>query len=50
MAWTTGVQFPAGAMMEFFLFATASSAALGLTQQPIQQILAIIPEDKATGA
>jgi hypothetical protein len=34
--WTTGVQFPARAMMGFFLFATMSRLALGSTQPPIQ--------------
>jgi hypothetical protein len=35
MDWTTGVQFPAGEMMGFFLFTTALSiSVLGPTQPP----------------
>jgi len=34
-AWTTGVQFPAGAMMRFFFLATASIPTVGHTQPPI---------------
>jgi len=32
--WTTGVQFPAGAMTESYIFATASRPVLGPTQSP----------------
>jgi len=34
MGWTTRVQFPAGAVMGLFLFATLSRLALGPTQPP----------------
>jgi hypothetical protein len=34
----TGVQFPAVAMMGFFLFATASRPVLGPTHSPIQWV------------
>jgi hypothetical protein len=36
--WTTGAQFLAAAVVEFFLFATASKPALGPTQPPIQRV------------
>jgi len=36
MGWTTGVQSLAGAMMEFFLNATASRPELESNQPPIQ--------------
>jgi len=36
MGWTTGVQFPAGTMLGFFLFAIASRPALRPTRNPIQ--------------
>jgi hypothetical protein len=36
--WTTGVQFPARAMMRIFLFATAFRPVLGPTQTPIQWV------------
>jgi len=32
MGWTTGVQFPAGAMMRLSFFVTVSRPALGPTQ------------------
>jgi len=38
MDWTTGVQFLAGAMMEFILFTTTSRPALEPTQPPIQRV------------
>jgi len=34
--WMTGIQFPAGAIMGFCLFASASRRALGPIQAPIQ--------------
>jgi len=42
MGWTTGVQFPAQAMMGFFLFATASISALKPIQPPIQWVPGVI--------
>jgi hypothetical protein len=36
MGWTTGVQFPAQAMMKIFFFATASRLALKPIQPPIE--------------
>jgi hypothetical protein len=43
----TGLQFPAGAMMGFYLFATASKLALQPTQLPIQCVTAALyPEVK----
>jgi hypothetical protein len=36
--WTTGIRFPAGAMMGFLLFATATRPALGPTQPLIQWV------------
>jgi hypothetical protein len=36
MGWTTGVQFPARAIMEIFLFLTSFRPALGPDQPPIQ--------------
>jgi hypothetical protein len=35
---TTGVRFPTGAVMGFFLFATASTPALGPNQPPNQWV------------
>jgi len=37
-SWTTGVQFPARAMMGFFHLATASRRALGPTQPPFRWV------------
>jgi len=34
--WTTGVQFPTGAMIGLFLFATAFGPAIGTKQAPIK--------------
>jgi hypothetical protein len=49
MAWATGVQFLAGTMVEFFLFAIARPS-LGLTQLPIQWVPgALIPGVKWPG-
>jgi len=42
MGWTTGVQFLTGAMIESFLFSTASRPALGPTQPPIQWVTGTI--------
>jgi len=36
--WTTRVQFLAGSMVGFFLFATTSRPALGPTQPPVQWV------------
>jgi len=41
--WTTGVQFPAGAMMGVFLFAAASIPALGPTHPPAKWVPGILP-------
>jgi len=38
MGWTSGIQFPARAMMRFLLFATAFRLALGPTEPPIQWV------------
>jgi hypothetical protein len=38
MGWTTGVQFPAGAGMGFYLIATASISALGPIQPPVEWV------------
>jgi len=48
----TGVQFPAGAVMGFFLFATMSRLALGPTQPTIQWVLGVLSVggSKAAGA
>jgi len=47
---TTRVQFPAGAVMGFFLFTTMSRLARGPTQPPIQWVLrALIPGVKQPG-
>jgi len=40
--WKMGVQFPAGAVIGFFLFVTAFRPALELTQPPIQWVPGII--------
>jgi hypothetical protein len=42
MGQTARVQFLAGAIMEFFLFATVSRLALGPTQPPLQWILGAV--------
>jgi hypothetical protein len=47
--WKTGVQFPAGAIMGFFLFDTASISAMGLTQLPLRECIQKFP-DWAPGA
>jgi hypothetical protein len=48
--WMTRVQYPAGAMMRIFLFATTSTPALGVIQPPIQQIPgALTPEVEQLG-
>jgi hypothetical protein len=39
---TTVIPVPAGAVMEFFLFATASRPAVGPTQSPIQGVLGAV--------
>jgi len=41
MSWQTSVQFAAEAVMEVFVFATASKPTLGPTQPPIQWIPAV---------
>jgi len=38
IGWTTGVPFPAEAMMIFFSLVTASRSALGPTQSPVQWV------------
>jgi hypothetical protein len=46
----TGDQFPAGTLMGIFIFTTASIAALGSTQPPIQWVLgAVTPLIKRPG-
>jgi hypothetical protein len=48
--WTTGVQFLAGEVIEFFSFATASRPTQGPTQPPIQWVpLAVSPQVKRPG-
>jgi hypothetical protein len=39
MGWTTGIQFPAEAMMGFLVFTIATSRlALGTTQLPVEWV------------
>jgi len=45
-----GVQFPAGSVMEFIFFTTASRPAFGRTQPPIQWVPGALTPDKAAGA
>jgi hypothetical protein len=42
MCWTTGVQFPVGVMMGYFLFATVPRPAVGPIQTPIQWVLGVL--------
>jgi predicted thioesterase len=50
MGWTTGVRFPAEAMMKVFLLATAFIPSLETTQPPIQCVReALSSRDKAVG-
>jgi len=50
MGWTTGVQFPAGAVTGYFLFAIASRPALGPTQPSNQWVpVAFTPLVKRSG-
>jgi hypothetical protein len=39
---TTGVQFPTGAMMRYFPFATASQPALGPAEPPVQWVPGVL--------
>jgi len=49
-SWTTGVLFPRGAIMGFFLIATASRLVLGPTQPSIQFVRRLFPTGvKAAG-
>jgi hypothetical protein len=41
MGWMTKVQFLAGAIMRFFLFAIVSRPALVSTQPPVQGVLGV---------
>jgi len=43
MGWMTGVQFPAGAILGFFIFATVSRLVLVPTQHPVQWVLRAFP-------
>jgi hypothetical protein len=50
MGWTTGVRFPSGKVMTFFLFSTASRPALGSTQPHIQRVPGVLsPALKRSG-
>jgi hypothetical protein len=40
--WTTGVQFPIGAVKGYFNFVTASRLAMGLTQLSNQWVLGVL--------